>query len=164
MRWRRIPCCAVGYVGSIWEIWGLHGGSFPGIFGGTSLRTDLPLGWFFCRVENSGFYLTTRQEAPSSQHINLWLSTFVSCTAWEVNCRIPRNPQIFPHRPGADNLAPQEVDYNCIILDSSQRKWKQYPWNQISALILASNSCYYSYQRSWRTNEANGSFPIVLTP
>ena len=27
-----------------------------------------------------------------------------------------------------------------------------------------SNSCYYSYQRSKHTNEANGSFPIVLTP
>ena len=27
-----------------------------------------------------------------------------------------------------------------------------------------SNSCYYSYQRSCHANEANGSFPIVLTP
>ena len=26
------------------------------------------------------------------------------------------------------------------------------------------NSCYYSYQRSWHTNETNGSLPIVLTP
>jgi len=29
--------------------------------------------------------------------------------------------------------------------------------------LVASNSCYYSYQRFWLTNEANGSFPIVLT-
>ena len=162
IRWRRIPCSAVDYVGPIWEIWGLHGGSFHGIFGGTYLSTDLPLGWFFRCVENSGFYLTAREGAPLSQHINLLLSTFVSCTAWEVPEL--QNSQIFPDRPGADNLALQEVDYNCIILDSSQRKCKQYPWNQNSALILASNSCYYSYQRSWHTNEANGSFPIVLTP
>ena len=26
------------------------------------------------------------------------------------------------------------------------------------------NICYYSYKRSWHTNEAHGSFPIVLTP
>ena len=26
------------------------------------------------------------------------------------------------------------------------------------------NSCYYSYQRFWHTNEANGSLPMVLTP
>ena len=25
-------------------------------------------------------------------------------------------------------------------------------------------SCYYSYQRSWHINEANGSFPIVFSP
>ena len=37
---------------------------------------------------------------------------------------------------------------------------------QVNQLFLSTtyNSCYYSYQRSWHTNEANGSFPIVLSP
>ena len=39
-----------------------------------------------------------------------------------------------------------------------------YADRDINSLERVVNSCYYSYQRSWHTNEANGSFPIVLTP
>ena len=40
------------------------------------------------------------------------------------------------------------------------------PWNIWKCCVSHKlrNSCYYSYQRSWHINEANGSFPIVLTP
>ena len=35
--------------------------------------------------------------------------------------------------------------------------------HRLQTSLVASNSYYYSYQRFWLTNEANGSFLIVLT-
>ena len=55
----------------------------------------------------------------------------------------------------------QPFDFKAHIDIDSIRAYKEMQTADKGKMV---NSCYYSYQRSWHTNEANGSFPIVLTP